>query len=272
MTEHSVSPGATVELPKGDRPPRRRRRRDTRGDGESFGMLWVLPLVVLLVFGGYVWWRQSADLDSIERSALAWPAIRGELWQHVKLTVVSSAIVVAVAVPLGVLVTRGRAKAIAPFVVAVANTGQAAPSIGLLVLLAMWLGFGFWTAILGLSLYGLLPVLRNTITGLQGVDQTLVEAGRGLGMSAAAVLLRIELPLALPVIMAGIRTALVLVVGTAALVTFIGAGGLGGALDSGITLFRFPVMVAAAVLIALLALLVEWAGRVLEVVFRPKGI
>ena len=79
----------------------------------------------------------------------------------------------------------------------------------------MWLDFGFWTAVLALVLYGLLPVLRNTITGLQGVDRTLVEAGRGVGMSAAGVLLRIELPLAVPVIMAGVRTALVLLVGTA---------------------------------------------------------
>ena len=81
---------------------------------------------------------------------------------------------------------------------------------------------------LALTLYGVLPVLRNTITGLQGVDPTLVEAGRGVGMSAIAVLLRVELPLAMPVIMAGMRTALVLLVGTAALATFINAGGLGG--------------------------------------------
>ena len=248
--------------------PARRRRIS----GETFALLVMLPALVVVVFLGYVWWRQTADLDSIEQSTLAWPAIRDELVQHLKLTVVSSAIVVAVAVPLGILVTRGRARLVAPIVVAIANTGQAAPSIGLITLLALWLGFNFWVAVLALSLYGLLPVLRNTITGLQGVDPTLVEAGRGIGMSAAAVLFRVELPLALPVIMAGVRTALVLVVGTAALVTFIGAGGLGAALTSGITLFRYPAIIAAAVLIALLALLVEWVGRVLELVFRPKGI
>lgn len=240
--------------------------------GESIGLLVVLPVLVVVVFCCYVWWRQTAHLDSIEESALAWPSIRAQLVQHIKLTVVSSAIVVAVAVPLGVLLTRGRARAIAPLVVGFANAGQAAPSVGLIVLLAIWLGFGFWTAVLALTVYGVLPVLRNTITGLQGVDPTLVEAGRGIGMSAGSVLLRVELPLALPVIMAGIRTALVLVVGTAALVTFIGAGGLGDSLVSGINLFRFKVMVSSALLIALLALVVEWAGRVLEVVFRPKGI
>lgn len=256
-----VDPGKTV-----------RRSRLRPAGGESAAMLTVLPIMVAVLFIGYVIWRQTAELDSIEESALAWPAIWAQLGEHVMITLVSSAIVVLIAVPLGILLTRGRARLIAPAVVAVANAGQAAPSIGLIVLLAIWLGFGFWTGVLGLVVYGLLPVLRNTITGLQGVDPTLVEAGRGIGMSAPQVLLRVELPLALPVIMAGIRTALVLVVGTAALVTFIGAGGLGDALTSGINLFRFPVMVSAALLIALLALLIEWVGRVLETVFRPKGI
>ncbi len=127
-------------------------------------------------------------------------------------------------------------------------------------------------AVIALSLYAILPVLRNTITGLQGIDPTLVEAGRGVGMSNFAVLRRVELPLAIPVIMAGIRTALVLLVGTAALATFINAGGLGGILTAGITLYRYPVMVAGAVLVALLALLIEWLGRVLELIAKPKGI
>ena len=86
------------------------------------------------------------------------------------------------------------------------------------------------------------------------------------------MLLRVELPLALPVIMAGVRTALVLVVGTATLATFINGGGLGAIINSGITLFRFSVMVAGAVLVALLALLIEWLGRLLEVLVTPKGI
>ena len=270
-----TAPGTTPEqepASNGSVAPTRRLRLRDRVGTESIGLLVGLPILVVVAFLGYVWWRHSADLDSIERSSLAWPSIRTQIVQHIKLTLVSSAIVVAVAVPLGVLLTRGRARRFAPIVVGIANAGQAAPSIGLVVLLAIWLGFGFWTAVVALTLYGLLPVLRNTITGLQGVDPTLVEAGRGIGMSAGAVLLRVELPLALPVIMAGVRTALVLVVGTGALVSFIGAGGLGDSLVAGINLFRFKVMVASALLIALLALLVEWAGRVLELVFRPKGI
>ncbi len=244
----------------------------SRLDRSTVLMLLVPPIMVLVVFAGYVWWRQTADLDGVEIEQLAWPTTWRQIWAHVRLTLTASALVVAIAVPLGVLLTRGRARRLSPLIVGIANIGQAAPSIGMIVLLAIWVGFGFWTAILALTLYGVLPVLRNTITGLQGVDPTLVEAGRGLGMSGPAVLLRVELPLALPVIMSGVRTALVLVVGTATLATFINGGGLGAIIDSGITLYRFRVMVAGAVLVALLALLVEWVGRLLEVLTRPKGI
>lgn len=250
-------------------------RQTRRWAGEGRIELFAIPVLVGICFLGYVWWRQTAELDSIEESALSWRAIWEQLVQHLKLTVVSSVIVVLVAVPAGIALTRGRLRVAAPAVVGIANFGQAAPSVGLIVLLYIWLQTqwsGFWIAVLALSLYGILPVLRNTITGLQGVDPTLVEAGRGLGMSANAVLWRIELPLALPVIMSGVRTSLVLIVGTASLATFIGAGGLGSALTSGINLFRFSVIVSAALLIALLALLVEWLGRVLELTLRPKGI
>ena len=242
------------------------------GTRETVLMAVGIPILVLVGFGLYAWWRQVADLDSVETSALAWGEVWLAIWQHIKLTVVAAVVVVVIALPLGIMLTRPGFKRAAPAVVAVANGGQAAPSIGLIVLLAMWLGPGFWTSIYALALYAILPVLRNTITGLQGVEPTLVEAGRGLGLSNFDVLRRIELPLALPVIMAGIRTALVLLVGTAALATFINGGGLGGIITAGINLYRYSVMVSGAVLVALLALLIEWLGRVLELTTRPKGL
>lgn len=259
------------DLPPGVAP---QGRRGHRIGGEGLVELLVLPVVVALVFLGYVWWRNTAHLDAIEASSLNWASVRAQTWQHIRLTLVSAVIVVAVAVPLGVALTRGRLRRAAPVVVAVANAGQAAPSIGLIVLIFIWLPSwsGFWVSVLALSLYGVLPVLRNTITGLQGVDPGLVEAARGIGMSAPATLRRIELPLAMPVIMSGVRTSLVLIVGTATLATFVGGGGLGETLNTGITLFRFSVMVSAALLVALLALVVEWVGRVLEAVLRPGGI
>lgn len=250
----------------------RRGGRLARLDRDALLLLVVPPVLIVAGFGAYAVWRQSAELDSVAQSALAWRAVTSATLEHLRLTAATGAAVVLTAVPLGVLVTRKRLRRAAPLVVGFANAGQAAPSIGLVVLLAIWLSFGFWTGVLAVTLYGLLPVLRNTITGLEGVDRTLVEAGRGMGMSAAAVLLRVELPLALPVIMSGIRTSLVLTVGTATLVTFIGAGGLGGLITTGVTLFRPEVTVAGAVLVALLALAVDWVGRLTEVALRPKGL
>lgn len=265
----------TTQKPETERPaedPAAVARDERTSASESRLMLFVLPAVVALVFIGWVIWRATADLDSIERRQLEWIVIGRLIWQHVQLTLVSTFFVLIVAIPLGVALTRPRFRKAAPVAIGIANAGQAAPSIGLIVLLAIWISFGFWTAILSLTLYAILPVLRNTIVGLEGVDPTLVEAGRGVGMSGRAVLLRIELPLAVPVIMSGVRTALVLLVGTATLATFINAGGLGTLIVTGINLFRYPIVVSGALLVALLALLIDWAGRVLETYARPKGI
>ena len=136
----------------------------------------------------------------------------------------------------------------------------------------MWLGFGPGTAVVALVAYAVLPVLRNTMVGLSGVDGRLVEAGRGMGMTALAVLLRVELPLAVPVILAGVRTALVLLVGTATLAVFINGGGLGILITTGINLYLPNLLVSGALLVALLALLIDWLGRVVEHVARPRGL
>ncbi|GAB3088176.1 ABC transporter permease [Nocardioides zeae] len=239
---------------------------------ETVAMLVVPPVLVALAFIGFLVWRQTAELDSVEANQLKWSTLSRLLVDHLQLTVVAAVIVVAVSLPLGIALTRGRVKRAAPLVVGIANAGQAAPSVGLIVLLFLWLGGGFWTAIIGLSLYGILPVLRNTITGIQAVDPTLVEAARGVGMTSTETLRKIELPLAVPVIMAGIRTSLVLIAGTASLACFIDAGGLGEVLQTGISLFRFSLMITGALLIALLALLIEWIGRLLELAYRPKGV
>ena len=182
----------------------------------TIGLLVGLPLLCAAILGGWAIWRQTADLDDIEARQLAWGTILTLTREHVTLTLITTAVVLVTAIPIGILLTRGPARRFSGPITAVANAGQAAPVIGLIVLLAMWLGFGVRTAVLSLAIYGFLPVLRNTIVGLQQVDQTLVEAARGMGMSPVDVLRRVELPLAMPVIMAGVRTALVLVVGAAA--------------------------------------------------------
>lgn len=234
--------------------------------------LFGIPILVAVVMAIWLVWRFTADLDSTDLVTMGWGPLGRRVLEHLALTVVGTVLVLVVAIPLGIALTRPGLRRFSSPVTAFANGGQAAPSIGLLVLLAMWLGFGFWTAIVALGVYAILPVLRNTITGLDGVDRTLMEAGRGMGMSAASVLLRIEIPLAIPVIMSGVRTALVLMVGTASLAIFINAGGLGLLITTGVNLFRNGILVTGAVIIACLALMIDWVGRVLEFVVRPKGV
>jgi len=234
--------------------------------------LVVQPAAVAVVFAAFCVWLSAADLTSAERTTLNPSALVTYTVEHLALTFASAAIVLVLAVPLGVLLTRRPFRRAAGPVLVLANFGQAAPAVGLIVLLALWLGFSFWTAVIALVLYAALPVLRNTMIGLQSVDARLVEAGRGMGMSALSVLFRVELPLAVPVMLSGIRTALVLLVGSAALATFIGAGGLGLLITTGVNLFLPKVLVSGALLVALLALLIDWLGRVVEHVARPKGL
>nr|WP_240615274.1 ABC transporter permease [Arthrobacter ruber] len=217
-------------------------------------------------------WLLSAELTATEQITLNPASLLVYTGEHLALTLLAAAIVLVVAVPLGILLTRRPFRRVAGPVLAVVNLGQSAPAIGLVVLLAAWLGFGFRTAVVALVVYALLPVLRNTMVGIGQVDPRLVEAGRGMGMSAAAVLLRVELPLAVPIMLAGIRTALVLLVGTAALSTFINGGGLGILITTGVNLNLSRVLIAGAVIVALLALLVDWVGRVVELLARPKGL
>jgi osmoprotectant transport system permease protein len=234
--------------------------------------LLVQPLLLAVGSAAFVLWRANASLTATESRQLAWPVLWRSTAEHLWLTFASAAVVLVVSVPLGIALTRRRLRPLTPAVLTVANTGQAAPAIGLFVLLATWLGFGFGTAVVALVLYSALPVLRNTMVGIQGVDARLVEAGRGMGMSALAVLLRVELPLAVPVILAGVRTALVLLVGTATLATFINGGGLGVVINTGITLSLDSLLFTGAVLVGLLALAIDWVGRVVEHVARPRGL
>ncbi len=212
------------------------------------------------------------ELDRIEAPNLNADFIRQKVVEHVQLTLVSTALVILIAVPLGVLLTRPTARRFAPAFLAVANIGQAVPSIGVLALLAITVGIGFDKAIYALVLYAILPVLRNTMVGLKQVDHAVIEAGRGMGMTKLAVLGRVELPLAVPIILAGVRTALVINVGTAALATFTSAGGLGVIVVGGISTSRETTIVTGAVLTAILALSIDWVAGVVEDVLRPKGL
>ncbi|MCK7559498.1 ABC transporter permease [Chitinophaga sedimenti] len=144
---------------------------------------------------------------------------------HISLTIISVLAAIAVGVPLGILVARR--KKLSGAVLGVAGVLQTIPSIALLGFMIPLLGIGPAPAITALFLYALLPIIRNTFTGITGVDATVKEAARGMGMSQRQILFKVELPLAMPVMIAGIRTATVINVGVATLAAYIAAGGLG---------------------------------------------
>lgn len=232
-----------------------------------------MPVVLALVLLGLYLYISSQELDTIEERSLNREFLLDKTWEHIQLTVVSTVLVILIAVPLGVLLTRDFAGALRPFFLGIANIGQAVPTIGVLALLAVGFNFLFFkAAIVGLVAYTVLPVLRNTMVGLQQVDENVLEAGRGMGISKMGVLTRIELPLAVPIILAGVRTALVINVGAATLAAYIAAGGLGSVLVAGLSTNRITVQITGAVLTLVLALFIDYLAGIAEDVLRPKGL
>ena len=234
--------------------------------------LSIVPVVIALLAMA-LWAAMTGDtLNTFETEALDPALIRRQLVDHIGMTAWSTLLVILIAVPLGIGLTRPAARRLAEPVLAVASGGQAIPAYGLLVLFLVFFSRGFTTAVLALVVYSVLPVLRNTMVGLQQVDKPTVEAARGMGMTRTQVLRRIELPLAVPIILAGVRTALIINVGTAALGTFIGAGGLGETINTGLKLQQDFILFCGSALTALLALSVDWVAAVVEYVFSPRGL
>ena len=234
--------------------------------------LTFLPAVIVAVLLATWLWFAQADLDPISENALSGGQVSKALSQQIQLVVISTFFVLIIAIPLGILLTRKAFRKATPVAMTIANMGQATPAIGLLALLVIWLGTGTKAALIGIIIYAVLPVLSNTIAGLKANDPTLLEAARGIGMSPLGVLSRVELPLAVPLILAGVRTALVLNVGTATLATFGGGGGLGVLITTGITTQRMPVLMLGSILTVALALLVDWLASLAEVMLRPRGL
>lgn len=235
--------------------------------------LFAQPALVIVLVGGVLVWAFTRDLTATQKASISLSNIASLTWQHILITAAVVLIVVTIAVPLGTFLTRPRFTRLAPLFVGIANIGAAAPAIGLLVLFYLATRTtGFWIGVFPIAFYSLLPVLRNTILGYQQVDKTLVDAGRGQGMSSLAVLRQLEFPMAVPYILAGLRTSLVLAVGTATLCFLVSAGGLGILIDTGYKLRDNVTLVVGAVLAVSLALLIDWLGALAEQYLGPKGL
>ncbi|MFJ9105144.1 ABC transporter permease [Streptomyces sp. NPDC102405] len=268
-TPETVEPVRTVEPEETEAAPPPPKWPEGR---VTWQKLTFLPAFLIAVLLGTWLWFEQADLDPVSANALSDGQVSKALWQQVELTAISTFFVLIIAIPLGIVLTRRAFRKARPVATALAHTGQATPAIGLLALLVIWLGTGMKAALIGMVAYAVLPVLSNTIAGLKANDPTLLEAARGIGMSSMGVLSRVELPLAVPLILAGVRTALVLNVGTATLATFGGGGGLGVLITTGITTQRMPVLMLGSILTVTLALLVDWLASLAELMLGPRGL
>lgn len=177
---------------------------------------------------------------------------------------------ILVAVPLGILLTN--LPKIAGFVMGVASVIQTFPSLAILAFFIPLLGVGKLPAIIALFFYSVLPILRNTFIGIKGVNKDLIEASRAVGMTSIERIVKVEIPLAIPIIMAGIRLSAVYLIGWATLASFIGGGGLGDFIFDGLNLFRTDLVIAGAIPVTLLALFLDFLLTKLEFIFTPKGI
>jgi len=210
-------------------------------------------------------WNSFVHETVDERGALAQRTLR-----HLMLTSVSLVLAALVAIPFGLVLERRRRWA-EPLV---RTTGvlQTIPGIALLAFMIPILGIGTVPALVALFVYSLYPIVRNTYSGVRDADPVAVNAGHALGMTAGQVLRHVRLPLAAPTIMAGVRTAAVINVGTATLAAFIGAGGLGEPIVTGLALSDTGMILSGAIPAALLALLVDFALGICERAVRPKGL
>lgn len=199
-----------------------------------------------------------------------WDLILSKTGEHVGLALTAVALACLVGVPLGVFITKN--KKLANVVINIANVVQTVPSLALFAFVMPLFGVGARNAIFALFLYSLLPIIKNTYIGIQNVDPSITEAAKGMGMSRIQILYKVQMPLAVSVIMGGVRIATVTSIGVATIATLIGAGGLGQLIYQGIGMGNYNLIFSGAIPAALLALLADFLLGFFEKKLTSKGI
>lgn len=198
----------------------------------------------------------------------------GELWgltlEHFYISLISLAIGILIAVPLGIFIAKN--KRLSGIVLTTAGVLQTVPTLAILALMIPLFGVGKTPAIIALAAYILLPILNNTIIGVQNIGSDVKEAGRSMGMTGLQVMRSIDFPLSLPMIMAGIRLSSVYVISWATLASYIGAGGLGDFVFQGLQLYEPMMIIVATIFVTLLALVTDFLLSLVEKLSVPKGL
>ncbi len=191
-------------------------------------------------------------------------------WEHISISLLSLLAAIIVAVPLGIVLTKS--DKLAKVVLSITSVLQTVPSLAILAMMIPFFGIGTVPAVIALFLYVLLPILNNTYLGIQSVNKDAREAGRAMGMTQNQLLRMVELPLAVPVIMSGIRLSAVYAISWATLASYIGAGGLGDFIFNGLNLYQPKLIIAGAVVVTLLALVTDFALAYIEKITTPRGL
>ncbi|MCY9374503.1 glycine betaine/carnitine/choline/choline sulfate ABC transporter permease OpuCB [Bacillus sp. T17B1] len=190
--------------------------------------------------------------------------------EHLSISLIAVVLGIIVAVPLGVALIRMKKGAGA--IIGAVNIVQTLPSLAILAFFIPLLGVGKVPAIVALFFYSVLPILRNTYTGIKGVNKNLLESGKGIGMTGWEQIRLVEIPLAIPIIMAGIRTSTIYLIGWATLASFIGGGGLGDYIFIGLNLYQPEYIIGGAVPVTILAIIIDYMLAVTERKVTPKGL
>lgn len=197
-----------------------------------------------------------------------WKFFLNLTWEHIEISMIAILVATVIGLGLGIIISQYRKSS--SYILGLTNFIYTIPSIALFGFLIPFSGIGNITAIIALSIYALLPMVRNTYTGITGIDPEITEAARGMGSTPFQLLYKIKLPLAFPVILSGIRNMVVMTIALAGIAAFIGAGGLGVAIYRGITTNNSAMTVAGSLLIALLALLTDWGIGCYETHIKKK--
>lgn len=214
-------------------------------------------------------------MEIIQFIANNWSSILGMAFEHITIVGVAVGLAILTGVPIGIAITQNRR--VADTVLYVASIIVTIPSIALFGLMIPILshigqGIGWLPAVIAILLYSQLPIVRNTYTAITNVDPALREAAKGMGMTAAQRLWQVEIPIAVPVIMAGVRTAVVMNIGVAAIAAYIGAGGLGVLISRGISQTDPRQLITGALAVSLLAIVADWALLQLQKRLTPAGL
>ena len=230
----------------------------------------ILISILALCIGLTIWITNMDKIGVME--PFTYGEILKETQRHLLMVLIAELVVILIGVPLGILVTRPGFKKLATPVIGGANVGQSIPSLAIVAIMVPLLGMGFWPAIVALFIWGLLPILRNSYAAINNINPAIVEAARGMGMTRGQIARKIELPLALPVIMAGIRVSTVVVVGTATLAALIAAGGLGRIILAGVFSGVPLITLQGAAPTAALAITLGFILERIEKRMTPRGL